>query len=122
MKIPAVLLLSRKLTRRNAVNAPNPPRQVALVGEASGSCDVSQAMPTVAHHLKRALKAQMHDVAVRSHADRSGEYPRKVKRAATVDLGQGTSLDVLIEMGNDVVPEAAEYLLVQPATRQAFEF
>jgi hypothetical protein len=37
------------------VNAPNPPRQVALVGEASGGCDVSQAMPTVAHQLKRAL-------------------------------------------------------------------
>jgi len=95
---------------------------MALVGKSCGGCDFSQAMTAFAHKLKRALQAQMHDIAVRGHTDRSGEYPRKVKRAATVDLGQGTSLDVLIEMGNDVVPEAAEYLLVQPATRQDFEF
>jgi hypothetical protein len=46
---------------------------VALVGEARGSCDFGQAMATVAHQLKRALQAQMHDVAARSHADRSGK-------------------------------------------------
>jgi hypothetical protein len=31
-------------------------------------------MATVAHQLERALQAQMHDVAVRSHADRSRKY------------------------------------------------
>jgi hypothetical protein len=102
------------------VNAPNPSRQVALVGEARGSCDFSQAMATVAHQLKRALQAQMHDVAVRGDADRSGKYPREVKRAAIGDLGQRTSLDALIQMGNDVVPETAQHLLLQPAKRQAF--
>jgi hypothetical protein len=93
---------------------------VALVGKARGRCDFSQAMATVAHQLKRALQAQMHDVAVRSHADRSGKYPREVERAATGDLGQRTSLDALIQMSNDVVPETAQYLLVQPAACQAF--
>jgi hypothetical protein len=73
---------------------------MALVGESSGGCDFSQAMAALAHQLKGALQAQMHDIAVRGHADRSGEYPREVKRAATIDLGQGTSLDVLIEMGS----------------------
>src|SRR3981189_3106052 len=79
-------------------------------------------MATVAHKVKSALQAQMHDVAVRSHADRSGKYPREVKRAATGDLGQRTSLNALIQMGNDVVPETAQHLLLQPAERQAFEF
>src|SRR5205814_9292335 len=87
----AVGLSSQKLSRRNAVNAPNPPRQVALVGEARGSCDFGQAMATVAHQLKRALQAQMHDVAVRGDADRSRKYTREVKRAAIADLGQRTS-------------------------------
>ena len=104
------------------MNAPNPPRQVALVGEARGSRDFGQSMAAVAHQLKSALQAQMHDVAVRSHADRSRKYTREVKRAATGDPGQRTSLDTLIHMGNDVVPETAEHVLVQPAARHAFEF
>ena len=115
MKIFAVCLSNHKLSRRNTVNAPNPPRQVALVGEARGSCDFGQAMATVAHQLKRALQAQMHDVAVRSHADRSHKYTREVKRAAIGDPGQRTGLDALIHMGNDVIPETAEDLLLQPA-------
>jgi DUF1009 family protein len=65
---------------------------VALVGEACGGRDFSQAMATVAHQLKRALQAQMHDVAVRRHADRSRKDTCEVKRAATGDLGQLTSL------------------------------
>jgi len=103
------------------VNAPNPPRHVALVGEARGSCDFSEAMATIAHQLKSAPQAQMHDVAVRRHTDRSRKYAREVKRAATGDLGQPTSLNGLIYMGNDVVPDTAEHLLVQPAAPRAFE-
>jgi hypothetical protein len=94
---------------------------VALVREARGSCDFNQAMATAAHKVKSALQAQMHDVAVRSHADRSCKYTREVKRAAIGDLGQRTSLDALIHMGNDVVPDTAEHLLVQPVAQRAFE-
>jgi len=39
------------------MNAPNPPRQVALVGKARGCCDVSQAVATVSQQLRRALQA-----------------------------------------------------------------
>ena len=94
---------------------------MALVGEARGSCDFSQAMATAAHQVESALQPQMHDVAVRSRADRSRKYTREVRRAAISDLGQRTGLDALIHMDNDVVPDAAEHLLVKPAAQSAFE-
>jgi hypothetical protein len=55
VKIPAVLLVvSGKLRRRSAVNAPNPPGQVALVGKACSGRDFSQAAAAIAHKLKSA--------------------------------------------------------------------
>ena len=55
VKIPAVLLVvSGNLRRRSAVNAPNPPRQVALVGKACSGCDFRQAAAAIAHKLKSA--------------------------------------------------------------------
>ena len=111
-----------KPRQRDAMNASDPTRQMALVGRAGVGSDFGQPRPPFPNKLDRPLQSEVHDVAMRSHADRSGEYPREMKRAATGNLGQSTSLDMLIEMGNDVVPEADEHLLAQPTARQALEF
>jgi len=93
------------------MNAPNPARQVALVGKSCGGCDVSQAVAALAQQLKRALQAQMHDIAVRSHTDRSGKHAREVKRAAAGNFRQRANLDGLIQMCNDVALETVEHVL-----------
>ena len=122
MKIPAFYLRGSKVCRRNTVDAPNPAREVALVGEACGGRDFRQSMATVAHKLEGALQAQMHDIAVWSHADRSGEHARKVERAAAGNFSKRANLDWLVEMGNDIVPEPTEYVLAQLAAHHLFEF
>src|SRR5258707_14803056 len=69
LKISAVwAAVRRQLHERDAVNAPNPTRQMTLVGKASARCDFGEAGPSVADQLDCALQSQMHDVAVRRHS------------------------------------------------------
>src|SRR5712671_6348478 len=63
----------------NAVNAPDPTREMALVGQAGSD---------MTNKLDRSLLSQMHDVAVRTDANESGEQPGKMERAAARYLGE----------------------------------
>jgi hypothetical protein len=83
VKISAVLgwRSGGQLGEGDAVDAPNPTRQVALVGEACASGDFSQAGLPFVNQLDRSLQSEMHDPAVRGHANRSGEYAREVEWA-----------------------------------------
>ena len=104
-----------ELAWRNAVNAPNPARQVTLIRKARCGCDICQTMSAIAHQLTGALQPKMHNIAVRRHADRSGKYPREVKRAEVGDGGERSSLDALADVGQDIVPDPLERLLVSLA-------
>jgi hypothetical protein len=115
VKISAVLgwWSGGQLGEGDAVDAPNPTRKVALVGEACASCDFSQAGLPLVNQLDRLLQSEMHDPAVRGHANRSGEYAREVEWATPCYICQQSNLDRLIEVGNDIVSEPLEHLLAQ---------
>jgi hypothetical protein len=70
---------------------------------------------TAAYQLKSALQAQMHDVAVRRHADRSLKCTREVERADTGDAHQPAGLNALNHMAIDAVPDTRAHLLTRPA-------
>jgi hypothetical protein len=57
----------------DAVNPPNPPRQVALIGEPSPHRDFGKAASAITKELDRALQPQMHDITVWGYTNRSGE-------------------------------------------------
>jgi hypothetical protein len=57
----------------DAVNPPNPPRQVALIGEPSAHRDFGKAASVIAKELDRPLQSQMHDITVWGYTNRSGE-------------------------------------------------
>jgi len=61
--------------QRNGVNAPDPTREMTLVGKACAHRDIGQAGSDMTNKLDRPLPSQMHDVAVRSGANESGEQP-----------------------------------------------
>ena len=97
------------------MNAPNPTRQVTLVGETRARCDLSQTGPPVANELHRPLQSKSHDVAVRSHADRSGKHAREVERAAPGYVCERGDVDGFVQMRDDIVFEPLENVLAQHA-------
>ena len=78
------------------MNAPHPTRQAALVGEARASCDFGQTGLPVANQLDRSSQPEMHDPAVRGHANRTGEHAGEVERAAPRYFCQRSDLDRFI--------------------------
>ncbi len=70
------------------MNAPDPTREMALVGKACAHRDIGQAGSDMTNKLDRSLLSQMHDVAVRTDANESGEQPGKMERAAARYLGE----------------------------------
>src|ERR1700739_1738362 len=57
--------------QRDAMNASDPTRQMALVGKAGVGSDFGQARPPFPNKLDRTLQSEMHDIAMRCYADRS---------------------------------------------------
>ena len=98
MKISAVLLSLRgELRERDAVNAPHPARQVALISEAAASGDFSETAPPFANELDCALQPYMYDVTMRRDTDRASEYPGEVERAPPRNICQRDHIDVFVE-------------------------
>ena len=54
------------------MNAPDPTREMALVGKACAHRDIGQAGSDMTNKLDHSLPSQMHDVAVRTDANESG--------------------------------------------------
>jgi hypothetical protein len=92
------------------MNAANPTRQVALVGEARAGGNFSQTAPPAADELDRALQSQMHDVTVWCHTDRLGEDAREMERAAARQSRQGGDLDRTVKVGEDKVFEVLQHI------------
>ena len=111
---------SGQLRERDAVHATHPARQVALVGEAGARGDLGKARLPLTHKLDRTLQPQVHDVAVRRHADRSGEDAREMKWAAPGDACELGDLDRLVQTRDDVGLEPLEHVLAQHASHLAF--
>ena len=55
------------------MDAPNPARQMALIGKARFGRDLGKTEFSFAHHFDCALQSQMNDVTMRAHADGAGE-------------------------------------------------
>ena len=108
--------------KRHAVNAPDPPGQVALIGKARACCNLRQTGSSVTHQFCCALQSKKHDVTVRRYADRSGEHPTEMKWTASRYARKGCDFDRFIQMSNDVVPDPSEHLFAQAASRRMFEF
>ena len=70
--------------------------------------------------LDRSLLSQMHDVAVRTDANESGEQPGKMERAAPRYL-RAWRLDGFIDVSNHVISKPREHVFAQHASRPAFE-
>jgi hypothetical protein len=75
VKIRAVSVWAQAANRVgcDAVNPPNPPRHVALVGESSAHRDFRKAASAIAKELDRPVQPQMHDITVWGYTNRSGE-------------------------------------------------
>src|SRR5262249_17603669 len=85
------------LGERDPVNATNPAPEVALVGEACARRDFRQTGSPLSNERDRLSQSQMHDVAVRSHADGSGEHAGEMERAAPRDVCQRRDLYRLVQ-------------------------
>jgi len=110
VKISAVLLSLRgELRERDAVNAPHPARQVALISEAAASGDFSQTAPPFANELDRALQPYMYDVTVRRDTDRASEYAGEMERAPPRNICQRDHIDVFVDVVQNIVPDALEH-------------
>ena len=94
-----------QLREGDAVSAPNPTRQVALVGEACAGSYFGQTGTPFANQLDRSLQPEIYDPGVRGHANRSGEHAKEVERATPCYFCQRSDLDGLIEVGHDIVSE-----------------
>ena len=99
------------------MNAPNPTRQVTLVGEARARRDFSQAHLPVTEELGRTLQSKADDITVRGHADGTGEDAGEVKRATPRYFCELCDFYRPIEMGDDMVFQALEHFLAQGAPR-----
>jgi hypothetical protein len=90
------------------MNASDPTRQVALVGKAGAGSDFSQPRPTLPNKLDCMLQSEMHQVAMRCHADGSGKHPREMEWAACRNIRERLDPDRLIEMSDDIIPKPPE--------------
>ena len=104
--------------QRNAMNASDPTRQMALVGKAGAGSDFGQPRPPFANKLDRTLQSEMHDIAMRCHADRSGKHSREMELAACRYIRERLDADRLIKMSDDVIPEPPELVFAQRAARR----
>src|SRR5262252_544424 len=94
---------------------------MALVGKAGAGSDFSQPRPLFPNKLDRALQSEMHDVAMRCHADGSRKHPREMEWAAPCNIRERLDPDRLIEMSDDVVPEPPEQVFTQHAARPGWQ-
>ena len=97
------------------MNASDPTRQVALVGKAGLGSDFGQPRPPFPNKLDRTLQSEVHHVAMRGHADRSGKHPREMEWAAPGNIRERLDPDRLIEMSDDVIPEPPELVFTERA-------
>ena len=82
--------------KRHAVNAPDLPGRVALIGKARACCNLRQAGSSVTYQFCCALQSKKHDVTVRRYADRSREHPSEVKWTAPCYARKGRDFDRFI--------------------------
>jgi hypothetical protein len=94
---------------------------MALVGKACAHRDVGQAGSHMTNKLDRSLPSQMHDVAVRTDANESGEQPDKMERASPRYLAERGDFDGFIDVSNHVISKPREHVFAQHASRPAFE-
>src|SRR5271167_4595054 len=99
------------------MNASDPTRQMALVGKAGAGSDFGEPGPPFPNKLERMLQSEMHNVAMRGHADGSGEHPREMEWAAPRYIRERLDADRLIEMSDDVIPEPPELVFAERAAR-----
>jgi hypothetical protein len=99
------------------VNAPNPTRQMTLVGKAGANRDFSRAGLPFPHQLDRTPQPQTHNVPVRSHADGAGEHASEMELTLPGDLRERGDLDGLVQMGNDIVRDARQHVIAYFAAR-----
>lgn len=84
------------------MNATDPPRQVTLVRKAGICGDFGQARSSLPNTLDRSLQAQVHDVAVRRHADGSGKHAVEMEGTSTRKFRKCRDFYLLRKMSHDV--------------------
>jgi len=93
---------------------------MALVSKAGASRDLGQTGFPFPNKLDRALQSEMHDVAMRCHADGSGKHPREMEWTAPCNIRERLDPDRLIEMSDDVISEPPEQVFAQHAARPSW--
>src|SRR5277367_4877240 len=81
--------------QRDAMNASDPTRQVALVGKPGAGSDFSHPRPPFPDKLDGTPQSEIHHVAMRRHADGSGKPPREMEWAACRNIRERLDPDRL---------------------------
>jgi hypothetical protein len=89
------------------VDAPNPARQMALIGKAGFRRNLRETEFSIPNQFDSTLQSQVNDIAIRAHADRSGEGAGKMELAAMGHFRKRRDVERFVEMFEDELPSAA---------------
>ena len=83
------------------MDASDPARQMALISKTRFSGNLGKAEFPVSNHFDRPLQTEMNDVAMRAHADGSGEGAGKMELAAVRHSRKRRDVKRFIQMFED---------------------
>src|SRR5215470_16255182 len=83
------------------MDASNPARQMALISKTRFCGNLGKAELSVSNHFDRPLQTEMNDVAMRAHADGSGEGAGKMELAAVRHSRKRRDVKRFIQMFED---------------------
>ena len=90
------------------MDAANPARQMALIRETRSCGNLGKAEFPVSNHFDRPSQSQMNDVAMRAHADRSGEGARKMELAAVRHFRKRRDVKWFVQMFENEILQPLE--------------
>src|SRR5215831_19164977 len=90
------------------MDAPNPARQMALIRKTRFYSNLSETEFSIPNHLDRPLQSEMNDVAMRAHADGSGEGARKMELAAVRHSRKRRDVKRFVQMLEDELLQPIE--------------
>src|SRR5215471_21218296 len=92
------------------MDASNPARQMALIRKTRFCANLGKAEFPLSNHFDRPLQSEMNDVAMRAHADGSGEGAGKMELAAVRHSRKRRDVKRFIQMLEDELLQPIEHV------------
>jgi hypothetical protein len=102
------------------MDAPNPARQMALIRKACRCGNLGKAEFSIPNQFDRTPQSQMNDVAMRAHADGSGEGAGKMELTAIGHFRERRDIKGFVQMFEDEILQPLENVRVQRTVRFRF--